>query len=47
MVGVVMGSKSDKPIIEETTDVLNQLGINHEVIVASAHRTPDKVREYA
>ena len=46
MVGVVMGSKSDMPLLQDCFDVLGQLGIDHEVVVASAHRTPDKVREY-
>jgi 5-(carboxyamino)imidazole ribonucleotide mutase len=47
LVGVVMGSRSDEPLLKETVDVLNQMGIEHEVIVASAHRTPEKVMEYA
>ena len=47
LVGVVMGSKSDMSYIDETVEVLTQMGIEHEVVVASAHRTPDKVREYA
>ena len=46
LVGVVMGSKSDEGVVGETAEVLDQLGIEHEVVVASAHRTPDKVREY-
>ena len=47
LVGVVMGSSSDAPVVQETAEVLTQLGVDHEVVVASAHRTPDKVREYA
>ena len=47
LVGVVMGSKSDQPVVQETADVLRELDIEHEVVVASAHRTPDKVRDYA
>ena len=47
LVGVVMGSKSDQSYVDETSEVLDQLGVDHEVVVASAHRTPDKVREYA
>ena len=47
LVGVVMGSKSDKPLLQETSDVLGQMGVDHELIVASAHRAPEKVREYA
>ena len=46
LVGVVMGSKSDEGVVGETSEVLDQLGVEHEVVVASAHRTPDKVREY-
>lgn len=47
MVGVVMGSKSDEAVVQETAEVLTQLGVDHEVVAMSAHRTPDKVREYA
>ena len=46
LVGVLMGSSSDRPAMEPTVEVLNQLGVEHEVEVMSAHRTPDKVREY-
>lgn len=46
LVGVLMGSSSDTGAMEPTVEVLNQLGIDHEVQVMSAHRTPDKVREY-
>ena len=47
LVGVLMGSKSDQSYMDETAEVLDQLGVEHEVVVASAHRTPDKVRDYA
>ena len=47
LVAVLLGSRSDEPIIQETVEVRDQMGIEHEVVVASAHRTPDKVREYA
>lgn len=47
LVGIVMGSKSDMTYMEQTTETLKQLGIEHEVVVMSAHRTPEKVREYA
>ena len=46
LVGIIMGSSSDRPVMESTVEVLNQLGIEHEVEVMSAHRTPDRVREY-
>ena len=46
-VGIVIGSKSDKPIIEQTIALLSELGIEHELTVASAHRTPERTREYA
>ena len=41
-----MGSKSDEVVVQETSDVLRQMNVDHEVVVASAHRTPDKVRDY-
>ena len=47
LVGVVMGSKSDESVLQETSEVLDQMKVEHELVVASAHRTPDKVREYA
>ena len=47
LVSVVMGSRSDEPLIHETVEVLKQLGIEHEVVVISAHRTPEKLMEYA
>ena len=47
LVSVVMGSRSDEPVCRETQKVLEELGVDYEVRVMSAHRTPDKVREYA
>ena len=47
LVSVVMGSQSDEPVCRETQKVLEELGVDYEVRVMSAHRTPDKVREYA
>ena len=46
LVGVVMGSKADLPLMQGTLDVLDALGIQYEVNVISAHRTPEKAREY-
>ena len=46
LVGIIMGSKSDEGVVGEAAEVLEQLGVEHEVVVASAHRTPDKVRDY-
>ena len=46
LVGIVMGSKSDANVMQATQDILNELGIEYEVSVISAHRTPDKAREY-
>lgn len=47
LVGIIVGSKSDRPMLEETEEVLTQLGIEYEVVVASAHRTPERVMEWA
>ncbi|MFA4835092.1 MAG: 5-(carboxyamino)imidazole ribonucleotide mutase [Dehalococcoidia bacterium] len=47
LVGVVMGSKSDAQVMQATLDTLGQLGIEYEVNVISAHRTPKKAQEYA
>ena len=46
LVGVLMGSASDRPAMQATVDALEQLGVEHEVEVMSAHRTPERVREY-
>jgi len=47
VVAVVMGSKSDAPTMQECLDTLDKLGIAYETQVMSAHRTPDKVRQFA
>ena len=46
LVGVVMGSKSDAETMQPALDVLGELGIDYDVSVISAHRTPEKAREY-
>ena len=46
LVGVVMGSSSDWDTMRHTDEMLTQFGISHECIVASAHRTPDRVRQF-
>ena len=46
-VGVLMGSKSDWPVMTHAADTLELLGVPHEVRVMSAHRTPDLVHEYS
>jgi len=46
-VGIVMGSKSDMPVMEKAGKELEERGIHHEVRVMSAHRDPDVVAEYA
>ncbi len=47
LVSVVIGSKSDEPQMQETLRILNEMGIEHELRVLSAHRTPEKTAEYA
>lgn len=47
LVAVVMGSKSDAPVMQGCLDILDGLGIPHESHVLSAHRAPEKVREFA
>ena len=46
-VGVMMGSIKDMPKMEACVEVLDSFGIDHEVLVLSAHRTPHKVAEFA
>lgn len=47
LVGIVMGSDSDWPLVSKTHEILNEFGIEHEVRVISAHRSPDIASEYA
>jgi len=46
LVAVVMGSKSDAETMQPTLDILTRLDIDYEVNVISAHRTPEKARQY-
>lgn len=46
LVGVIMGSPSDREVMQQSIQVLKELQIPHEVKVLSAHRTPDTTREY-
>ncbi len=46
-VALMMGSKNDMPVVEETVKVLVDFGVGHEVKVLSAHRTPKQTAEYA
>lgn len=47
LVAVVMGSDSDLPVMKAAVDTLRSFGIEHEVTIVSAHRTPKKMVEYA
>jgi len=47
LVAVVMGSKSDEPLMQPALDMLQEMGIPFEVRAMSAHRTPEKTRDYA
>ena len=46
-VGIIMGSKSDMPIMQESADALKTLGVDYELSIVSAHRTPHYMVEYA
>jgi len=46
LVAVVMGSKSDTEAMQPTLDILQELGIDYEVNIISAHRNPERVRQY-
>ncbi len=46
-VAVVMGSTSDLPVMQEAVDILNEFGVQAEVDIVSAHRTPDKMFDFA
>lgn len=46
-VGIIMGSKSDLPVMQDAIEVLKKLGVTFEVSIVSAHRTPERMYEYA
>ncbi len=47
LVGIIMGSKSDWPVMEPAAQILEEFGISYEVAIVSAHRTPDRMFNYA
>ena len=46
-IGIIMGSKSDLPVMNEAAEVLKELNIDFEITIVSAHRTPERMFEYA
>jgi 5-(carboxyamino)imidazole ribonucleotide mutase len=47
VVGIIMGSQSDWPTLRHAVETLDRLAVPHETRIVSAHRTPDRLREYA
>ena len=47
MVGIIMGSSSDLSVMKDAADVLRELGVEYEMTVVSAHRTPERMFDYA
>jgi 5-(carboxyamino)imidazole ribonucleotide mutase len=47
IVGIIMGSESDLKVMQEAADILTELGVVFELTVVSAHRTPERMMEYA
>ena len=47
LVGIIMGSKSDLPVMQDAADILKDFGIAYEITVVSAHRTPERMFTYA
>ena len=46
-VGIIMGSKSDYPVMKEAEDILKEFNIDYEIEIISAHRTPEKMMDYS
>ncbi|MGB0177502.1 MAG: 5-(carboxyamino)imidazole ribonucleotide mutase, partial [Owenweeksia sp.] len=46
-IGIIMGSKSDLPIMQQASEILKELGVGYEINIVSAHRTPELMYEYA
>ncbi|WP_345894638.1 AIR carboxylase family protein, partial [Phaeodactylibacter xiamenensis] len=47
MISIIMGSDSDLPVMRQAADVLKELDIPFEVTIVSAHRTPERMFEFA
>jgi len=47
LVGILMGSESDLPVMEKTAEVLKEMGVPYEMEISSAHRLPEKTAQYA
>ena len=47
MIGIIMGSRSDLEVMREAADTLKEFQVEHELTVVSAHRTPERMFEYA
>jgi len=47
LISIIMGSDSDLPIMQEASSILTSFGIQHEMTIVSAHRTPDRMFEFA
>ena len=46
-VGIIMGSKSDYPVMKEAEEIIKEFDIDYEIEIVSAHRTPDKMMDYS
>ena len=46
-VGIIMGSKSDYPVMKEAEDILKEFNVDYEINIVSAHRTPKKMMDYS
>lgn len=47
MVAIIMGSQSDMPVMQEAADMMKEFGIDYEMTIVSAHRTPNRMFEFA
>jgi len=47
LIGILMGSESDLPVMEKAADVLKEMGVSYEIEISSAHRLPEKTAHYA
>jgi 5-(carboxyamino)imidazole ribonucleotide mutase len=47
VIGIIMGSDSDMPVMKQAADILNEFSISYEILITSAHRTPDLMASYS
>ncbi len=46
-IGIIMGSQSDLPVMQQAAEICREFGVDYELTIVSAHRTPERMMDYA